>query len=412
MRFVFFSVNDFTKDGGGIIRMAGIMNELIAKGHDVIFISNVNAQHNTNLSPKIQIVNIGFTFSSKEKRVFQALLGFLPFYTVNIFFKSFFQRMKLFSEIYFKQSPIYFFEYLDNSIGYWLFRNGLINRYINDLHGVVPLEFEFQAKMVKSLRHKITFYLKYINSILLDKKVFNEASGLIFASKAMEDFLTEKYPSLLTKKNYILPYLLSSNSHEEYLNHSLKSQLIEKHSIKKTDIIILFSGVFKRTGGVPDLIEAFNKVVSDFKSAKLMLIGDGYTFKECKELVSKYDLQKKVIFIGRTSYNDLSTFQYLADIIVCPDKQNIYSELIIHVKYLDALMSGKVVINGSFKSVLEINKNDTLSLSFSPSNIDSLANTLARSIKDYKVLSAKYKNNKVFASKYLTYKSNVEVLVR
>ena len=266
--------------------------------------------------------------------------------------------------------------------------------------------------MVKSLRHKITFYLKYINSILLDKKVFNEASGLIFASKAMEDFLTEKYPSLLTKKNYILPYLLSSNSHEEYLNHSLKSQLIEKHSIKKTDIIILFSGVFKRTGGVPDLIEAFNKVVSDFKSAKLMLIGDGYTFKECKELVSKYDLQKKVIFIGRTSYNDLSTFQYLADIIVCPDKQNIYSELIIHVKYLDALMSGKVVINGSFKSVLEINKNDTLSLSFSPSNIDSLANTLARSIKDYKVLSAKYKNNKVFASKYLTYKSNVEVLVR
>ena len=117
MRFVFFSVNDFTKDGGGIIRMAGIMNELIAKGHDVIFISNVNAQHNTNLSSKIQIVNIGFTFSSKEKRVFQALLGFLPFYTVNIFFKSFFQRMKLFSEIYFKQSPIYFFEYLDNSIG-------------------------------------------------------------------------------------------------------------------------------------------------------------------------------------------------------------------------------------------------------------------------------------------------------
>ena len=38
--FVFFSENDFVKEGGGTIRMLGIMNELAEKGHAVTFISN------------------------------------------------------------------------------------------------------------------------------------------------------------------------------------------------------------------------------------------------------------------------------------------------------------------------------------------------------------------------------------
>ncbi len=410
MRFIFFSINDFTKHGGGVIRMTGVMNELIACGHEVILISNVKLQNATGLNSNIRIVNIDSIFSTRKKRAFQALLAVLPYYVINLIFKNFFKRMKVIFNSYPNQSPI-FFEYLDNSIGYWLFRNGLIDGYINDLHGIVPLEFKFQLRMAIGIRQKIVFYSKYINSIILDKKVFSNAAGFIFASKAMEDYLGSQYPSILTKKNVILSYLLSSDSNNKILNKELRCELIEKYSIKKSNIVILFSGIFKRTGGVPDLIEAFNNVSSAYDTAKLILVGDGTTFEECKELVSKYNLEKKVVFIGRTNYNDLVTYQDLADIIVCPDKQNIFSELIIHVKYLDALASGKIVINGSFKSVLEINVNESLSLNFIPSSVESLSNVLARSIKDCDALNEKYKTNKLFVVNHLTYKSNVEVLV-
>lgn len=411
MRFIFFSVNDFKKDGGGVIRMVGVMNELIACGHEVIFITNVQEQNETRLDSNIRIVSIDYIFSSFEKRIFQTLLGLFPFYIVNFLFRRFFKRMKVISDLYMKQSHIYFFEYLDNSIAYWLYRNGLIDAYINDLHGVVPLEFKFQQKMAKGFKQKLVFFVKWIVSVILDKKVFGNAAGLIFASKAMEDYFCSKYTAVVSKKNVVLPYLLSSESGRKYVNDVLKLELIERHSIKKSDIVILFSGVFKTTGGVPDLIEAFYKISEEYEFAKLLLIGDGVTFEECKKLVRNYNLEKKVTFIGRTKYEDLGTYQDLADIIVCPDKQNAYSELIIHVKYLDALSSGRIVINGSFSSVLEINKNESLSLSFVPSNVHSLSDTLSRAIDEYDVLSDKYKANKLYVDDHLTYRSNVEVLV-
>jgi glycosyltransferase involved in cell wall biosynthesis len=411
MRFIFFSVNDFKKDGGGVIRMTGVMNELIACGHEVVFITNVQEQNKTRLDSNIRVVNIDYIFSSIEKRIFQTLLGLFPFYIVNFFFRKFFMRMKVISDLHIKQSRIYFFEYLDNSIAYWLFRNGLIDAYINDLHGVVPLEFKFQQKLAKGFKRKFMFFVKWIVSVILDKKVFDNAAGLIFASKAMEDYFCSKYTSVVSKKNVVLPYLLSPETSRKYVNEILKSELIKRYAIEKADIVILFSGVFKATGGVPDLIEAFHKVSEEFKFAKLLLIGDGVTLEECKKRVRKYNLEKKVTFIGRTKYEDLATYQDLADIIVCPDKQNTYSELIIHVKYLDALSSGRIVINGSFRSVLEINKNEGLSLSFVPSDVNSLSDALRRAIDEYDVLSKKYKANKLYVEDHLTYRSNVEVLV-
>lgn len=409
MKFIFFSVNTFKKSGGGLIRMTGIMNELADQGHEIIFISNINKENHSSLDQKIQLVNIDYIFSEFEKRLFQWMLAFFPHYILNFYFKDFLDKMSLISKTYFQKNKIYFFEYLDNSIGYWFYKNGLINGYVNDLHGIVPLEFIFQAKTVNNFIKKIILYLKYISSVLLDRKVFNDASGLIFASNAMKDYLVTRHPKILDKKNYILPYLLSNGTNKK--NKILKNNLIKKYSLTQKVKIILFSGVFKRTGGVPDLIKAFYKVSKNYNSAKLMLIGDGYTYKECNYLVNKYNLNNKVIFVGRIDYCDLSTYQDIADIIVCPDRMNIYSDLIIHVKYLDALKSGKIVINGSFKSVLEINENETLSLNFTPSNIKSLAKTLDMSLKKSDSLKIKFRKNKKIVTEKLTYRSYINVLL-
>jgi hypothetical protein len=93
------------------------------------------------------------------------------------------------------------------------------------------------------------------------------------------------------------------------------------------------------------------------------------------------------------------------DIIVCPDEDNSFSQLIIHVKYLDSLLSNKIVINGSFRSVLELNKNEDLSLNFEPSNLGSLSQTLEKAIFNFDYLSDKYSKNKDYALKNLTYES-------
>lgn len=401
-------MNDFSNEGGGTIRMQGIMNELSRKGHEVIFLSNTKKFY--LFHQNINHISLDYLFSRQDKRVFQGLLGVLPMGMLKVCYSRLFRQLKKKIQGEFECEPIYFFEYLDNSIGYFLKKNNVIRDYINDLHGVATLEFKFQAEHAKSFAESQKFHIKYKISNLLDKKVFNAAKGLIFASKAMEDFFCEHYPKVKQKKNYILPYVLSSDAGEATVDHEFKKELQLKFNCRPEEKIIFFAGAFKKTGGVVDLIEAFNKIYKKH-NCRLFLLGDGPTMKECQELVTTLQLHEKVIFIGRTPYCHLRTYQDLASVVVCPDKQNVYSELIIHVKYLDALLSEKIVINGSFKSVQEVNQDDFLSISFQPSNVESLSKALATSLEHHDVLMEKYKNNKEYALKELTYASHVEVLV-
>lgn len=407
MRFVFFSMNDFSHEGGGTIRMQGIMNELAKKGHEVIFISNTQKFHLFENS--IQHVAIDFPFSRKDKRIFQGLLGILPNFIIRLIYPKLFKRLKQIFQENFDNETIYFLEYLDNSIGYCLKSSGVISNYINDLHGVATLEFKFQAQHAKSLSEKTKFWTKYKISDWLDRKVFNAAEGFIFASQAMQDYFTEQYPKVAQKRNVILPYVLSSDAITDTVDVALKKELQEKFNCQPEEKIIFFAGAFKKTGGVPDLILAFEKIVHQY-NIRLFIVGDGPTMPECLSIVKEKNIEDKVIFIGRIPYDQLRTYQDLSDIIVCPDKQNVYSELIVHVKYLDALISGKPVINGSFKSVKEINVDEFLSIDFKPSDVDSLSNALRYALDHLDLLTQKYAKNKAYAKEHLTYTSHVAVL--
>lgn len=407
MRFVFFSMNNYDHEGGGTIRMQGIMNELSKKNHEVIFISNTKKFHLFEKS--IQHVAIDFPFSRIDKRIFQGLLGVLPSFMMRLIYTKFFTRLQQIFKGNFDNETIYFFEYLDNSIGYWLKSSGRIKNYINDLHGVATLEFKFQAQHAKALREKVKFWTKYKISDLLDRKVFNAAEGFIFASQAMQNYFTEQYHRVAKKRNYILPYVLSLASITDTVDEKLKKQLQEKFKCSPDEKIIFFAGAFKKTGGVPDLILAFEKIV-EYYNIRLFIVGDGPTMTECLSIVNEKKLNDKVLFIGRIPYYQLRTYQDLATIIVCPDKQNVYSELIVHVKYLDSLISGKVVINGSFKSVKEINLDEFLSVNFKPSDVESLGAKLKYSLDNLEKLKKKYRKNKEFALKNLTYTSHVKIL--
>jgi hypothetical protein len=83
----------------------------------------------------------------------------------------------------------------------------------------------------------------------------------------------------------------------------------------------------------------------------------------------------------------------------------VYSQLIIHVKYFDALVSGKLVINGSFNSVREVNPDDFLSVSFEPSNVQDLADKIEYCMDNQEELQVKYKHVPQYVLDNFTYSS-------
>jgi glycosyltransferase involved in cell wall biosynthesis len=401
-------MRDFSRDGGGSIRMYGILNAIAVKGHEVIFISNASQKNNFHSS--IKHIPIGYKVNHRQKSILQMLIAFLPASLIYLINKSLFDKLsKIIKENTKKGEKIYFFEYLDNSLAYVLKKKKIIKEYINDVHGIATIEFAIQRKTSNNIKTKILYSLKYLFVKLLDSKIFNYGYGFIYASNMMKHYY-ENTVLHTKKKAYIIPNALSST--KSLLNIEdldLKNNLLNQFDLQLDSFVFLFVGGYKPTAGVDDLIKAFKQLHIDYSNTKLVLIGkENDTRKECRQVAMGFE--QNIFFIDNIPYEKLYTYQCIAHVIVCPDRMNPYSNMIVHLKYFDALASGKLVINGAFESVMEINKDNFLSLTFEPSNVDSLYNTMKECIDNYDKLTTQYKDTAKYALENLTYDTYIDTL--
>lgn len=401
MGYFFFTLRNFEIDVGESVRIYGIVNSLASNGHEVTLISN--AKRFQMFHPSIKHISIGYEFESK--RSFQGYLALFHYSVVYFKYKALFKKIgKSLKYLSNEMEAIYFFDYLDNSIGYVLKKKKLISKYINDIHGIATIEFKNHIKNSRSLKSRIVGWIKYKLVYWLDKKVFEFADGFIYGSEKMKKYYDSMY-NLGDKKSVIMPYLLGSNAVNRKVDLDLKMKLQDGLKLLPDDFVILFVGTYKPTAGVEDLIMAFEMMFDYFKMSKLILIGGGPNKNHCLKLASLSVARDNIHFIDNVPYSELLTYQNIADVVVCPDRENPYSNYVIHVKYFDALISGKLVINGAFESVKEINVSDSLSLTFEPSNIKDLFNKLKLCKDDFVHLSEKYRETKKYASENLTYAS-------
>ena len=406
-KYIFFTLNDFKNDGGASIRMRSIVNALADAKNNVILISNSHESNSFNSD--IEHINIGMTMSKADKRIFQFVIAFFPDFLSRVIFKK---KLMIFSSVLNKkildEGSLIFFEHLDNSIGLFLNKQKVIKQYFNDTHGSARLEF--LHKNVNGIFSKAANFLKYSISSILDKKIYKNSSGTLFLSNAMKEYFEQYYPFILSKKNFVVPDGVFPNS-EQTLNHDEVIKLKRLLNPSSDDRIILFAGSFKATGGVMDLIYAFTKLTKKkISNIKLILIGDGECFNDAIEFCSQENLENKIVFIGRTKHSQLRNYQELANIIVCPDADHYFSELVPHIKYFDSLLSGKIVINGSFAAIREINKDERLSINFQPSNVTDLAHKIEYALSNENLIKDKYKNNIKYVLLKHSYKNSAKIL--
>jgi glycosyltransferase involved in cell wall biosynthesis len=408
--YVFFTLNNFSHDDGGTVRIKGIVNALAECGMQVTLISNM--KNDDGFHQRVNHIDLNYNLTKTKKRLFQLSLSVLP----NILHKWLFRRLLLVINESIKKnsitrSLIIFFEYIDNSIGYCLKRNKIINSYTNDIHGIAPLEFKLKES--KSTRDKFINYIKFKLSQRLDREVFLNAGSLWFVSESIKEYYEKEYPSIRTNNNRIIRDGCSKEFYLKVPDLGKVKELGLKYDIKVNDKVIFFAGDFKDLGGVLDLLEAFEIILkhNKIKTLKLILVGNGERFSCVQRMIIDRSMESNVVLTGRVLYSELRDYQELADVIVCPDKQHPFSELIPHIKYFDSLVSGKIVINGSFKSVCEININEKYSINFIPSNIIDLANKIEYAFEKFDSLKSKYSNNAKLFSQKFSYNNSVQTLL-
>jgi glycosyltransferase involved in cell wall biosynthesis len=187
--------------------------------------------------------------------------------------------------------------------------------------------------------------------------------------------------------------------------------LKNQYGFTETHFVYLFVGTFKATAGVEDLLRAFDRVYKADPRCRLLLIGNGLMHRQAQTLAGTLKSRSGIVFQEPVPYHRLPDYYALAQVIVCPDSDNAFSHYVVHIKYLDALASGRLVINGAFRSVQELNPEQPLSLLFQPSDTESLYQVMEDAKEQYEQRSQQFGFASTYVRSHLTYTASVPALL-
>lgn len=137
-----------------------------------------------------------------------------------------------------------------------------------------------------------------------------------------------------------------------------------------------FIGRVVREKGILELIEAFSLVITQYESARLMIIGgtlesdrDKSTAKKAMKLIKKHNLIDRIDFLGFR--DDIPQLLSAIDIFVLPSYREGMPRSII-----EAMMSGKPVIATNIRGCREEVVHGETGLLVSPKNVEELAEAM------------------------------------
>jgi glycosyltransferase involved in cell wall biosynthesis len=248
-------------------------------------------------------------------------------------------------------------------------------KFIYDIHGILSLQREYLEDT--SLRGKLAFYL----SVTEEKYIYKYADIINATSERMIDFIKANF--VTAAKFAVAPDGLLRDNLDEPVDLRRVELLTSQLGIHQNDKIIFFAGKFKKFGGVHVLIDAFCELAECIDNLKLLLIGSGQMEDYILKQIKTHKLEDRFVHIKQVNYSDLLYYQQLATLIICPDIENPYNELIPHVKVFDSVASGKPVVAAKFKVLEELFPPDACIIKYSnSSSVNDLKQTIIDSLND------------------------------
>ena len=161
--------------------------------------------------------------------------------------------------------------------------------------------------------------------------------------------------------------------------HDVQASAIRRQVTKKSDdIIILFVGRPIHGKRVNELIEAFGKIVDNYKNVYLLIVGDGPEYNSLTRLAKKNG-DGQIIFKGYIPEEEIFGYYGACDIFVNPSHKETYGRI-----YIEAMSAGKPIVTTSSVGAVEdglcIDRENSLVVQ--PGDRNDLKEALVRLIED------------------------------
>lgn len=150
----------------------------------------------------------------------------------------------------------------------------------------------------------------------LSKSFTRKAECIITPSKKTEKYLKYKC-KIKNKPIYIIPTGIDIKPFSKN-NFSIeeKNKLKESLGIKKNEKVILFLGRIAEEKSIDVIMNNMPTIFRTLPDTKFLICGVGPSTEKLKEQAKKLDIENKVIFTGKISWEDVPKYYNLGDVFV------------------------------------------------------------------------------------------------
>lgn len=165
---------------------------------------------------------------------------------------------------------------------------------------------------------------------------------------------------------------------------------------KENERIITHVSNLRPVKRVPDVIEIFDRIQKKL-AAKLIIVGDGPDRESCENLVSKLNLNDKVIFLGNS--NEVDKILCFSDLFMLPSQKESFG-----LAALEAMASGVPVISSNAGGLPEVNIDGESGFLSPVGDVESMAKNALKILASEETLNSYKKRAIEVAMKFDTHK--------
>jgi len=179
------------------------------------------------------------------------------------------------------------------------------------LHGTVTPTLPYLALKYSKAKNFVTFHSAHRESygyVLWEpvlEQYFRKLDGLIAVSTVARDSVSKYFPGTYR----IIPNGIDTQRFRPDVPHIRELTGLSPK--------ILFVGRFEPRKGLKYLLQAFPRILQDFPSAKLVIVGQGFLERYYRRHVEEH-IKGSVLFVGHVSADDLPRYYASCDLYCSP----------------------------------------------------------------------------------------------
>ena len=253
---------------------------------------------------------------------------------------------------------------------------GIISRIFN-----VPSVAEANGIYPDEIKIGQPYFFKYVGCFLKLRERMNYflANRIICVTEGIKRELVKSYGV----KNAICR-VIPNGANTNLFKPMDKIACRRKLSLKEDHFYLGFVGSFRSWVGLDTLIEALSMIKGKgYDKIRCILVGDGGSMGNLKEIVKRHNLQKEVIFTGDIRYEEVALFINSFDVCLAPFKRERNLKIgLSPLKLYEYLACARAVIASRLQGISEVIDDGKCGYLFEPDVAEDLASRIIESYSE------------------------------